>query len=729
MKRRHFLQFAGSTLAALGWSQLDIARTGDRYGRVLVQNTPRKLALLIGVNQYPDGISALRGCVNDTRMQYELLVHRFGFNPANIVTVSDDSGIPPTRQNILDAFENHLINQARPGDVVVFHFSGHGSLVASPDPLPDFAPYEGTIVPFDGRDSTDYEAPAKDITGKTLFLLLSALQTENVTAIFDSCHSGGVRGDLRLRSLQYEGTIARSSRYGDGAVGVHPQELNYQEQWRSRLNIPPDRLQQMRQAGAAKGAVIGSAQIDQWAADASFGEGDGRFYSGAFTYALTRYLWQQASEESLRSTFNNLARRTQDVSGASGIDQLPDLTVAPDSNVDGQPIYLTVPQVPTAEGVLLSGEDRVEFWLGGVSSQSLVAFQTGAIFNLIDRQGRTIGEVEQTDRQGLVGRGIVRSRTRGASGVLLRERVRGVPADLSLRVGVDRAVGDVATARSLLSQVDRVQVADDTADCLLGRATTAAEGIAVGSFGLFSRTLDPIPDTFGRPEEDLNTAVRRLRPRLKMLLAGRILKAIVNSETSSLRVNAIVEAVDGSGGDRVGSRGAIEAGILPETVATPQFSPGTTIQVRVRNDETRNLYIGVLAIGSNGDLVVLFPNDWDAPEDAALVEAGQTLTVPDPQGGFQFVVRPPAGFFELLVLASTEPLRNALRGLQRIAGSRGTRSGDPLPLAEDEPVAVMEDLLGDLDRTTRSGVALNRSVRAVDSTQLAAIAATIEVVD
>ncbi|WP_223210404.1 caspase family protein, partial [Microcystis aeruginosa] len=40
-----------------------------------------------------------------------------------------------TRENILQAFEEHLIQWAQPGDVVVFHFSGHGSQVFDPDQI------------------------------------------------------------------------------------------------------------------------------------------------------------------------------------------------------------------------------------------------------------------------------------------------------------------------------------------------------------------------------------------------------------------------------------------------------------------------------------------------------------------------------------------------------------------------------------------------------------------
>lgn len=53
---------------------------GNKYAKVLAQNTPRKLALLVGINQYP-GALELQGCVNDVKLQQELLIHRFGFNP------------------------------------------------------------------------------------------------------------------------------------------------------------------------------------------------------------------------------------------------------------------------------------------------------------------------------------------------------------------------------------------------------------------------------------------------------------------------------------------------------------------------------------------------------------------------------------------------------------------------------------------------------------------------
>jgi hypothetical protein len=152
LKRRHFLQLAGLTL---GLSQLDIIQPGNRYARVLAQNTPRKLALLVGINQYPtsERFENLKGCITDANLQQELLVHRFGFNPTDIVQLTSDEtpDKQPTRSNILAAFEEHLIQQAKPGDVVVFHFSGHGSRLLDPDPIQECRKdnFNSTLVPAD----------------------------------------------------------------------------------------------------------------------------------------------------------------------------------------------------------------------------------------------------------------------------------------------------------------------------------------------------------------------------------------------------------------------------------------------------------------------------------------------------------------------------------------------------------------------------------------------------
>lgn len=744
VNRRHFLQFAGSTLAALGLSQFDIIRQANRYGQVLAQDTPRKLALLVGINNYQAGISPLRGCLTDVEMQRELLLHRFGFNPQDIITLTDEKA---NRQNILETFENHLIKQAKPGDVVVFHFSGHGSRVIDPNPInPDGI--NGTMMPYDRYSQNTRDAgKVRDIMGKTLFLLMYALQTENVTAVLDNCFSGGgTRGNLVVRAFE-------DTRFGSGDAEASPEEFEYQKKLLSRLKLSPEKFQKLRNEGIAKGVAIGSAQRDQLAVDAPF---DG-FHAGAFSYLLTRYLWQQSINQSVETTFVNLERSTQDVAKSENIVQVPLLEVKPGSNHKRQPVYFLKPTKQTAEAVIRSEKDgQIEFWLGGVSSESLESFTKGAIFNLIDAKGKPLAEVEQTSRVGMVGYGKLRGSQRAAiqPGALLRERVRGVPTDLTLEIGIDTSLSNqTEIATKELEKVSRVEPVavnqKQNNDFILGKMTPEYLKLAekekttdtnlppVGSIGLFSSGLVPISDTFSRVEEPVNAAIQRLQPKFKMLLAGRILRSVLNKNTSSLKVTADI-VPDGTRGDSstVASRGAEESGLATQRIKTTlqTLKPGTEIKVHVSNKENRNLYIAVLVIDSSGNIVLLYPADYDSPEDASLVAPGKKLVVPPSTGNkdkdFQFIVRGPSGFMELLILASTEPLRNALRGIKQIARSRGTRSGDPLVFTEEESVTAIENLLGDLDNTTRASIASVRgNVRGVDTTQLAALRATIEVAE
>jgi len=764
IRRRHFIPLLGATLTTLGWSHLGIHQQARQYNRVLAQSTPRKLALLVGINDYPAGFSTLRGCLTDVEMQYELLVNRYGFNPRDILVVSDLALslpgqtiiAPPTRANILEAFESHLIDQARPDDVVIFHYSGHGSYVQDLNGISESNGLNGTIVPTDARvaaapqsgnaASVPANAEVDDIMGKTLFLLSLALQTEYVTIVLDSCHSGGgIRGNTVIRAIE--------------AAGARPsdRELAYQTGWIERLKLTPEAVQSRRQQGIAKGVALGSAQIDQLAVEVPF-EG---FHAGAFTYLLTRYLWQLPSHQPLSDTFVNISRSTRDVANTSGILQDPVYATSPDRDWTDSPPYLLSPLRSPAEAVLRGTEgDRVSFWLGGLSTGSLSAQQV--IFNVIDDREQPIAEVVQTGRQGLLGRGrILSTRQALQAGLLLREHIREIPPQLSLRVGVTADMAESMVALSQLNDLSRIEGVtvspNQRVDYLLARLTEtgqqqprqrqAAIAAPLNSIGLFTPALTPVPETFGETDESVQAAIARLRPRLKMLLAGKMLAALVNGDTSALNVEiTILKVADQTPIVALGSRSAYEAGQTGTVISSAAtLVAGTEIQVQIQNHEAQALFASILSIASTGEMAILHPVNWDAPEDASRIGASQTLRVPDLSAEFnrfRFVPEGPAGFFELIVIVSADPIRGALRSLQTIARGRGTRSGNPLAFvegarsadeSEDAPVTVVDSLLVDLDQGTRGlgvvGEPSSNEARRVAAQRLAAFSVVVEVVD
>jgi hypothetical protein len=99
-------------------------------------------------------------------------MHRFGFYPSDILTLSDQQA---SRQQIETAFLNHLTKQAQPGDLVVFHFSGYGrrvQLATSPEAVLN------SLVPVDGLVPTSEATAVNDLLEETLWLLLRSLPTE-----------------------------------------------------------------------------------------------------------------------------------------------------------------------------------------------------------------------------------------------------------------------------------------------------------------------------------------------------------------------------------------------------------------------------------------------------------------------------------------------------------------------------------------------------------------------
>lgn len=82
-----------------------------------------RYALLVGIDDYPGTTDDLTGPVRDAEIMREVLTSKYGFNPQNIVLITDANA---TREQISNAFLRHL-GQAGPNGVAVFYYSGHGT--------------------------------------------------------------------------------------------------------------------------------------------------------------------------------------------------------------------------------------------------------------------------------------------------------------------------------------------------------------------------------------------------------------------------------------------------------------------------------------------------------------------------------------------------------------------------------------------------------------------------
>jgi hypothetical protein len=90
----------------------------------------KMLATLVGCN-YAGTENELRGCINDVYATRAVLLDRFGFAPGDVTVLTDEpgaGGVLPTGAGIRRALAD-MVARAAPGDVLFFHFSGHGTLV------------------------------------------------------------------------------------------------------------------------------------------------------------------------------------------------------------------------------------------------------------------------------------------------------------------------------------------------------------------------------------------------------------------------------------------------------------------------------------------------------------------------------------------------------------------------------------------------------------------------
>ncbi len=153
----------------------------------------QKWALLVGINDYKSSlISDLAGCVNDVQNMKTLLTTRFEFPESHVMMLTDQEA---THEKIVSTFQEHLVARAGLNDIVVFHYSGHGSQMI--DVSSDEADgYDETIVPHDSRQGDVYDISDDELNG-----LLRLLKSKNITVIFDACHSGtALRASGRRRS-------------------------------------------------------------------------------------------------------------------------------------------------------------------------------------------------------------------------------------------------------------------------------------------------------------------------------------------------------------------------------------------------------------------------------------------------------------------------------------------------------------------------------------------------
>ena len=195
----------------------------------------RKRALLVGVKGYALNLRQFTelNTERDLEALRSTLKSRFAFSDADIQILKTPQ--TTTRKAILSAFRSWLIDSCEPGrgDIVYFHFSGHGSQVPAKNDPDEPDGLDQTIVPSDyGPNGTNH---ILDDEIADLLNQLKAKQPASIMLSFDCCHSGTVtRGGGLVRGRRWDGPIpppkgprARGMAAGDGAGGLFKKHEAY----------------------------------------------------------------------------------------------------------------------------------------------------------------------------------------------------------------------------------------------------------------------------------------------------------------------------------------------------------------------------------------------------------------------------------------------------------------------------------------------------------------------
>ncbi|MEL6494254.1 MAG: caspase family protein [Cyanobacteria bacterium J06623_7] len=722
LDRRTFLQQAGLAFFTWGAAEAGLNLAGNNpltssianYQKTLAQPTSRKLALLIGINRYP-ARDDLAGCLTDVELQKELLIHRFGFNPSDILTLRDRQA---TRTNIETAFIEHLTKQAKADDVVLFHFSGYGGQIK----MPLASEVEGTktssetdgfrlvnsYIPVDGFTSGSKNLLANSILQETLLVLAQTLSTSKCTFVLDTSFNQSPRNrhsSLKVRSLEQV-----SDR-------VSPQELAFLAQLRQEFSNKG--LKPSKRLLSLPGVVLAAASNNQIAVERQWSG----LSAGLFTQALTQHLWHITPSSRVQIA---LARTAETVEQVMGRQQQPTL-----NNPDKSAIayYLAVSDAPNAVGVVskVNQSNHAEVKLLGLPTNIVSNYGPNSCFNLVSVVGDTSPQLQVRSKDGLV----VKTQAVSANlplepGQLVRESVRMLSHNLELNLALSKDLSriervDATSALANISSIDsNVVTPEQNADCLIGKipiesesATPKTDSESNFAYGLYTPGGDLIGKTAGLPEEAVKVAIDRLRPQFNNLLAAKWLELSNNEFSSGLQASAMLltPAIKSP----LWQRSTVAASNAVSLPKKPLFSPnysvpeaannvpaiakGTEIQLNLANVDQRQLYTIILSSDSERNIYALYtPAQSPQGEEEIQLEeitlAPQSeLSIPPESSSWKWKVSESTGINTLYVVLSVKPLAQTLKAL---AQQKNFKLDQQQVLNVINPMAVVAALMQDL---------------------------------
>ncbi|MFW6264460.1 MAG: DUF4384 domain-containing protein, partial [Cyanobacteriota bacterium] len=573
----------------------------------------------------------------------------------------------------------------------------------------------------------------------TLVLLLRSLATDKVTMVLDTSYrnkSQVIQGGLRLRSCP-----------NPPAERPSPEELAFQEQLQIRISSTQGPLKRLVKGDASlPGIVLSAAKEGQSATE---GQWNG-FSAGLFTYALTQHLWQAMPASTVQVS---VSRSAQLVERVTGKQQQPQFS---GSKMSKQPLltYFVPPNPIGVEGVITGIEEEgktAQLVLSGLPANVLSDYGVNSRFKLLPAPyGENSEESESPkpipdliqlqlrSREGWKAKARLVANAASeeyslAVGQQVQEVIRVIKRNPGLTVALDMNLQriervDATSAFANIEAVSSVIIAGEgAADCLLGKvkepqAKKAAEmGLSdpSGGYALFSLFGVAIPNTRGTATEAVKSAVNRLVPKLKTLLAAKLWRLTLNEGSSRLPVSVTLETVDPVNNTQqlllkrqsVRAKESVDSKWLESvaeeashsTSATlPAIPTGSRIQYRIHNDSDSPVYIMLVGLDTSRNAIALYsPETVSETETSGSqpnlqnteIPPGESLLLPHPSASFNWMIPGPGGIGEIQILCSRLPFTKTLALLRQLPHPKG--DGERV-VDLPNPLEVSQALLQDL---------------------------------
>ena len=190
-----------------------VVKRAENTEKVTKQRTNH--LLIIGIDDYKNGIAKLNNAVRDAKNFKDLLIKKYQFEVKNVTTLYNEQA---TLQNIRKSF-SEILDKLTDADNLIFYYSGHGEL------KPYGKSERGYWIPFDGELDKDYTyLPNQEINQ-----LFDNSHAHHVFGIVDSCYSGALfhknltNANDRISSYpsRWLLTAGRLELVSDGSLGAN----------------------------------------------------------------------------------------------------------------------------------------------------------------------------------------------------------------------------------------------------------------------------------------------------------------------------------------------------------------------------------------------------------------------------------------------------------------------------------------------------------------------------